>query len=41
MKANLTKVRNSRRYSEEYKRKIVKDFEKGNFSVSESGVSEN
>jgi transposase-like protein len=35
MKANLSKVRNSRRYSEEYKRKIVKDFEKGNFSVLE------
>jgi transposase-like protein len=35
MKANLTKVRSTRRYSEEYKRKIVKDFEKGNFSVSE------
>ena len=35
MKANLSKVRNTRRYSEEFKRKIVKDFEKGNFSVQE------
>ena len=35
MKANLTKIRKSRRYSEEYKRKVVKDFEKGNFSVLE------
>ena len=35
MKANLHQIRTSRRYSEEYKRKIVKDFEKGNFSVNE------
>jgi transposase-like protein len=35
MKANLTKLRKSRRYSEEYKRKIVKDFERGTFSVLE------
>ena len=35
MKANLTSIKQSRRYSEEYKRKVVKDFEKGTFSVLE------
>lgn len=33
MKANVKIIRKSRRYSEEFKRKIVKDFENGNFSV--------
>ena len=35
MKANLKQISKTRRYSEEYKRKIVKDFEKGTFSVLE------
>ncbi len=35
MKANLTKIRTTRRFSEEFKRRIVNDFEKGKFSVLE------
>jgi transposase-like protein len=35
MKANLNRIRSTRRYSEEFKREIVKDFEKGIFSVLE------
>ena len=33
MKANLKTIRKKRIYSEEFKRKIVKDFESGQFSV--------
>ena len=33
MKANLKAIRKKRIYSEEFKRKIVKDFEYGQFSV--------
>lgn len=33
MKPNFIKVRKNRRYSEEFKRNIVKDFESGSFSV--------
>jgi transposase-like protein len=35
MKANLSKIKKRRRYSEEFQRKIVKDFEKGIFTVLE------
>jgi len=35
MKANLSKIKKTRRYSEEFKRKIVKDFESGTFTVLE------
>lgn len=33
MKANVKLVRKYRRYSEEFKRSIVKDFEKGDYNV--------
>ncbi len=33
MKANLVRIRKSRRFSEELKRSIVKDFENGSYSV--------
>ncbi len=33
MKANLKAIRKKRIYSDEFKRKIVKDFESGQFSV--------
>lgn len=35
MKANLKSIRKHRRYSEEFKRGIVKDFESGRYSVIE------
>ena len=35
MKANLSKIKKTRRYSVEFKRKIVKDFENGTFTVLE------
>ena len=35
MKANLSKIKKTRRYSEGFKRKIVKDFENGTFTVLE------
>jgi len=33
MKANIRSLRKSRRYSEEFKKSIVKDYESGKFSV--------
>lgn len=33
MKANLRSVRKQRKYSDEFKKQIVKDFESGKFSV--------
>jgi transposase-like protein len=33
MKTNVTTIRKHRKYSEEFKRSIVKDFETGRFSV--------
>ena len=33
MKTNLQSIRKQRKYSEEFKRSIVKDFESGRFSV--------
>ncbi len=33
MKANITRLRKNRRYSEEFKRELVKLFEQGKFSV--------
>jgi len=35
MKANLSKIKKARRYSEDFKRKVVKDFENGTFTVLE------
>lgn len=35
MKANIKLLKKSRKYSEEFKRSIVKDFESGNFSVKQ------
>ena len=35
MKANLKQLKKSRIYSEDFKRSIVKDFESGQFSVSQ------
>jgi len=35
MKANLQKIRKSRRYSEAFKKQLVADFESGKFSVLE------
>ena len=35
MKANLRSIRKQRRYSEEFKRQIVSDFETGKYSVLE------
>lgn len=35
MKANIKKIRSTRVYSEDFKRKLVRDFEKGKFSVLE------
>ena len=35
MRANVTRLRTTRRYSEEFKRKIVNDFSRGRFSVTE------
>ena len=37
MKANLVKIQKQRRFSEEFKREIVKDFEKGKFTVKDLG----
>src|SRR5699024_11229316 len=34
MKANVRSIRKHRKYSDEFKRRIVADFEKGKFSVS-------
>ena len=33
MKSNVRSIRKQRRYSEEFKRRLVSDFEKGKFSV--------
>ena len=33
MKANVRSIRKTRRFSEEFKRKIVRDFERGTFTV--------
>lgn len=33
MKANVKTIRRTRRFSEEFKRKIVRDFERGTFTV--------
>ncbi|RAJ13664.1 transposase [Arenibacter echinorum] len=33
MKANIRSIRKQRKYSEEFKRRLVSDFEKGKFSV--------
>ena len=33
MKANIRLIRKTRKYSEEFKRNLVKDFEKGKYSV--------
>lgn len=33
MKANVRSIRKQRKYSEEFKRRLVSDFEKGKFSV--------
>ena len=33
MKANVRSIRKQLRYSEEFKRRLVSDFEKGKFSV--------
>lgn len=35
MNSNLTRIKRRRHYSEEFKRKIVSDYEKGNFTVKE------
>lgn len=35
MKANLKKIRKTRRYAEEYKKQLVSEFESGKFSVLE------
>ena len=35
MKANLKKIRNKRHFSEEFKRSIVEEYEKGKLSISE------
>ena len=35
MKAEIRKIRRTRRFSETFKRQLVKEFEKGLFSVSE------
>ncbi len=35
MKANVRKLRKQRKYSDEFKKKIVDDFESGKFSVSQ------
>ncbi len=35
MKANLQKIRKTRRYTEDYKKQLVSEFESGKFSVSE------
>jgi len=37
MKANLKKIQSKRRFSEEFKREIVKDFEKGKLTVRDLG----
>jgi transposase-like protein len=33
MKSNITKIRKNRKYSEEFKKSVVKEFESGKFSV--------
>jgi len=33
MKANIRLIRKKRKYSEEFKKNLVKDFEKGRYSV--------
>lgn len=35
MKANLRKIRKTRRYTEDYKKQLVSEFESGKFSVLE------
>lgn len=35
MRGNLRKLKKQRRYSEEFKRKLVHDFEKNNFTILE------
>jgi transposase-like protein len=35
MKANVRSIRKQRKYSEEFKRKIVEDFESGRFTVTQ------
>jgi len=35
MRANIRQIQKKRKFTEEFKRKIVKDFETGEFSVSE------
>jgi transposase-like protein len=35
MRANLRSIKKQRRYSEDFKRRIVKDFESGRYSVME------
>ena len=37
MKANLVKIQKQRHFSEEFKREIVGDFERGKFTVKELG----
>lgn len=37
MKANVRLIRKHRKYSEEFKRKLVKDYEKGMYSVPQLG----
>lgn len=37
MKANLVKIQKQRCFSEEFKREIVNDFERGKFTVKELG----
>jgi transposase-like protein len=35
MKSNVRSIRKHRKYSEEFKKQIVQDFESGKFSVSQ------
>lgn len=37
MKPNLVRIRKGKRYSEDFKRRIVKEFESGSFSVLQLG----